>query len=377
VGYDGQVHSLKEVVEVGNTSRGGIKKIEGMGFVGAQGLDYSNFTTAVDAGFYKNAFDYSPKAGTNMDNYTIKCLYGVIKISPRSVTLTSANGQKKYDGTPLTKEIIYTTTTETGDAFVDGEGADYDVTGIQTRIGKSTNTFNYTLKAGTKETNYDITTVEGTLEVYGNNTLRIVIPENQDYEYDGKPHGDEAKAYIGDQPCSETIWYSVDGGITYKDEAPQLTEVGSQKVLVHVDKKGYTRAEGEYTITINKSKALDIEVPEDTTYNYDGKPHGEEAKAYIDDELCTDATITYSTDGGNTWTSKAPQLTDEGTLNVIAKAEKKNYETVQKSYKITVKDNSVKTGDTSNMLLYIIMVIVSVGAIGIAFTATRRKRNKQ
>ena len=83
------------------------------------------------------------------------------KITPRNVTLTSATDIKEYDGEPLTNDKI----TEGDDGFVKGEGANYTVTGSQTNVGESDNTFTYTLKDGTTASNYNITTKFGKLTI--------------------------------------------------------------------------------------------------------------------------------------------------------------------------------------------------------------------
>ena len=83
------------------------------------------------------------------------------KITKRSVTLTSANATKTYDGTALTNTSI----TVSGDGFVEGEGAEYKVTGTQTQVGNSANSFEYKLNENTLASNYDITKVVGTLTI--------------------------------------------------------------------------------------------------------------------------------------------------------------------------------------------------------------------
>ena len=85
-------------------------------------------------------------------------------ITKRPVTLTSGSDEKKYDGTPLTKDEVIASTSN-GVGFVTGEGATYNVTGSQTNVGSSDNTFTYTLNEGTKATNYEITQETGTLTV--------------------------------------------------------------------------------------------------------------------------------------------------------------------------------------------------------------------
>ena len=83
------------------------------------------------------------------------------EITKRSVTLTSATVSKTYDGQALTSTSI----TVSGDGFVKGEGATYNVTGTQTEVGNSANSFEYKLNENTLASNYDITKVVGTLTI--------------------------------------------------------------------------------------------------------------------------------------------------------------------------------------------------------------------
>ena len=93
--------------------------------------------------------------------YNISLEAGTLSVTPREVTITSATDSKKYDGKALKNDGI----TVSGTGFVEGEGASYDVTGSQTKVGSSANTFTYTLNSGTKAGNYSIETEEGTLTV--------------------------------------------------------------------------------------------------------------------------------------------------------------------------------------------------------------------
>ena len=115
--------------------------------------------TKVDAGEYTIYVK-----GTNPNYQNEATTTAKLIIRKRSVTLTSADGEKTYDGTALTKNA-QTDVTVGGDGFVTGEGATYDITGTQTLVGNSKNTFTYTLNEGTKAGNYDITQIEGTLTV--------------------------------------------------------------------------------------------------------------------------------------------------------------------------------------------------------------------
>ena len=115
-------------------------------------------------------------------NYTFgKSIDGTLVVTKRSVTLTSASASKTYDGKALTNFTV----TESGDGFVENEGAAYTVTGSQKDVGSSPNTFTYTLNQGTSADNYNITKVEGTLTVTRRPSLPISITYTLSYESNG------------------------------------------------------------------------------------------------------------------------------------------------------------------------------------------------
>jgi hypothetical protein len=124
--------------------------------------------SGIDAGEYKICTTGTPvvkdEAGVDVTAqfYIDTTATGTLTITPRTVTLTSGSGEKKYDGTALTNSNVEISGE---DGFVGEEGADYIVTGTQTRIGSSENTFSYVLKSNTKESNYEITLVAGVLTI--------------------------------------------------------------------------------------------------------------------------------------------------------------------------------------------------------------------
>ena len=138
------------------------------GFTGApKGVTFEGITepsaSGTDAGTYVANFPENPvgKVDTSEKYIVTEANPGTLKINKRSVTLTSATDSKKYDGTPLTNHNV----TVGGDGFVKGQGATYNVTGSQTVVGSSENTFGYALKEGTNPDNYDITKKLGKLTV--------------------------------------------------------------------------------------------------------------------------------------------------------------------------------------------------------------------
>ena len=94
---------------------------------------------------------------------------GKLTIEPRTVVMTSGSDTKPWDDTPLTNGTV----TVTGDGFVEGQGATYNVTGSQTELGESDNTFTYTLNGNTKASNYAITKQLG----------KLIITEKEEVPY--------------------------------------------------------------------------------------------------------------------------------------------------------------------------------------------------
>ncbi len=119
--------------------------------------------TDVKEGGYSMGLKVADFKNTNSQftNVTFVVVDGKLTIQPRTVTMTSGDATKPWDDTALTNDTV----TVTGDGFVEGEGANYTVTGSQTDVGESDNTFTYTLNDNTKADNYKITSVFGKLTI--------------------------------------------------------------------------------------------------------------------------------------------------------------------------------------------------------------------
>lgn len=100
---------------------------------------------------------------------------------------------------------------------------------------------------------------------------------------------------------------------------------------------------GTMTLSITAKEGLTVS---GVDYNgkYDGASHGEAATANVEG-----ATIEYSTDGGNTWTTNVPTVTnvsDSTTVNV--RATKTGYAPAEATYTLTVNPRSVTlTGESA------------------------------
>ena len=152
--YDGDEHSVTGYTTAIDNQLYTVSDFTFTGEAIAKGTDADTYKMGLKAEQFENN-------NTNFTNVEFAVTDGSLQINPRSVKLTSATDEKVYDGQPLTNGVV----TVSGDGFVKGEGAAYNVTGSQTNVGSSDNTFTYMLNPGTKAGNYAIEQKEGTLTV--------------------------------------------------------------------------------------------------------------------------------------------------------------------------------------------------------------------
>ena len=194
------VSSSEDEVVVTITGNKGTQKYDGTE------KTVEGYTVSITSPLYKESdFNFDGIAlvkGTNADTYmmglseenftntnknfakvTFHVIDGFLVIEKRNLVLTSASAQKVYNGTELTAKDV----TVSGDGFVKGEGASYDVTGTQTTVGDSENTFTYKLNENTNADNYTIETANGSLLVTPvTDQVVVTLKENSGTEvYDG------------------------------------------------------------------------------------------------------------------------------------------------------------------------------------------------
>ena len=194
------VSSSEDEVVVTITGNKGTQKYDGTE------KTVKGYTVSITSPLYKESdFNFDGIAlvkGTNADAYmmglseenftntnknfakvTFHVIDGSLVIEKRNLVLTSASAQKVYNGTELTAKDV----TVSGDGFVKGEGASYDVTGTQTTVGDSENTFTYKLNENTNADNYTIETKNGSLLVTPvTDQVVVTLKENSGTEvYDG------------------------------------------------------------------------------------------------------------------------------------------------------------------------------------------------
>ena len=300
--------------------------------------DYTlSYTAAVNAGTVTVTI-------TGIGNYegTVNTSY---EITPRKVTMTSADDAKVYDGNALTKKKV----TESGNGFVEGEGATYDVTGSQTDVGFSNNTFSYTLNKGTLASNYTIETKEGKLEVTPlTDKVTVTITGHKDTAvYDGKSHSVEGYDVTN---ISNALYKKADVQFngTAKAEGIEVGTYTMKLTPAQFENKNRNFADVEFVVNDGKleitpksivpdgpntpeEKKTGIQVtkPKDTMYNGEeqkNKPTVEDTK--------TGATLKENVDYELSYTAAVNAGTVEVTITGIG-----NYTgTAKTSYEITKRD---------------------------------------
>ena len=297
---------------------------------------------------------------------------GKLTVTPRKVLMTSGSDEKVYDGAPLTKDEV----TVTGDGFIEGEGATYDVTGSQLDVGSSDNTFTYELNEGTLADNYIIETEEGELTVTCPEQHIVITANSAEKTYDGTPLTDDGYTY--------TDFVLAEGDVLTAVVEGSQTDAGSSANVV----KSYRVMRGDEDVTANYIFDDPVDGTLTVTKRKVTLTSGTACKIY-DGEYLTCNKVEVGGDGfvegeGATYDVTGKRK-DIGwsyndftyTLNDNTKAD--NYEITVERGILYVKDQAEKpkTGDSSDLLLLLALMSMSgAGAAGTAYLF-RRKREDQ
>ena len=297
---------------------------------------------------------------------------GKLTVTPRKVLMTSGSDEKVYDGAPLTKDEV----TVTGDGFIEGEGATYDVTGSQLDVGSSDNTFTYELNEGTLTDNYIIEAEEGELTVTCPEQHIVITANSAEKTYDGTP--------LTDDGCTYTDFVLAEGDVLTAVVEGSQTDAGSSANVV----KSYRVMRGDEDVTANYIFDDPVDGTLTVTKRKVTLTSGTACKIY-DGEYLTCNKVEVGGDGfvegeGATYDVTGKRK-DIGwsyndftyTLNDNTKAD--NYEITVERGILYVKDQAEKpkTGDSSDLLLLLALMSMSgAGAAGTVYLF-RRKREEQ
>ena len=148
------------------------------------------------------------------------------QITPREYTVTTDSAEKPYDGTALTAGGRVNN-------LVDGETVTLKITGSQTEVGSSNNTYSLTWDGSAKEKNYTHGTDSiGLLTVtpksiIPSDTNGIEVTKPADSKYDGKVH--ENKPTVKDNKTDKSLVEGTDYTLAYKGDT---TNVGTVSVTI-------------------------------------------------------------------------------------------------------------------------------------------------
>ena len=265
---------------------------------GARGTDAGTYAMGWEAADFENT-------NTNFSNVEFVVVDGKLEISKRSVKLTSASDKKVYDGNALTKKEV----TVGGDGFAKDEGATYNVTGTQTNVGESKNTFTYTLNEGTKADNYTITKTEGKLEVtpVTDEVIVTITGKTKTVTYDGKEHSifgyDVTVSNALYNPKKDMQFNGIDADMTAKGTDAGTHTMGLTADQFHnkdngnftnvtfvVEKDGYVKINPR-PVTLTSGSAERV---------YNGKPLMNETVTVGGDGFAKDEGVTYDFTGSQT-----------------------------------------------------------------------------
>ena len=208
---------------------------------------------------------------------------GSIAITKRLVTLTSEGGNKQYDGEPLTNHTVTVTPKGEGIGFIDGEGVTINVTGSQTDVGESNNTFEYTFNEGTNASDYLVTTKFGKLVVTASDSEVVakIAGHNKTVEYNGSEQSVEGYDFV---EASSKLYGEDDFTFSGKAVA-KGTDVGTYNMNLaseqfanksgNFSKVAFAVTDGTLTITPksivpdpeNPKNTMSVDSPADVVYN--------------------------------------------------------------------------------------------------------------
>ncbi len=337
--YDGQLHS---VTVSGNFNE--------------DAVEYSTDQRTWDKTpvAYKDVLRESGEAGEYpvyvriSDEKGAQVIASYIKITPKEVELTSASGQKEYDGDPLKKDVPSEDISMTeGKEFVEGEGASYIISGEQTDVGESSNTFNYTLNSNTLEENYQIKTIFGTLKVMKNSKEIIIKARIDDKKYDGTYLTNERYDFTqGILAEGDSLDVEIDGGI--KDYGTVSNRVVGYKVIRSSDHKDVTNY---YTFgtpvngTLSITKRTVVLTSGSAGKTYDGNPLTSEVVEETGDGFISGEGASYTVTGSQTL---AGESKNEYTYSFKPNTSPENYDIIKKEGTLTVRPIEKEITITAN-----------------------------
>lgn len=265
--------------------------------------------------------------------YNVTTTNGTLVVNCRAITLTSATANKTYDNTELKKETV----TIGGDGMATGETMNFTNFASITNVGSVKNTFDYSFVSPALASNYCVTVDTGTLTVECREVT--IKAKGATKEYDATPLTESGFTVTGLATTDSHIFaVAMTAASTITDAGEQVNEIATVDGIAVTT--GVSTAVGNYCVTTDTgllvvtvvdipASVVDMTCPTggDTTRMYDGTPLAPSVTAISSLSSSDVFDITYSTDGGTTWSSTPASVThvSEGTKNVKVRATNPNY----------------------------------------------------
>ena len=212
------------------------------------------------------------------------------QITPREYTVTTDSAEKPYDGTALTAGGRVNN-------LVDDETVTLKITGSQTEVGSSNNTYSLTWDGSATVSNYTHGTDSiGLLTVtpksiIPSDTNGIVVTKPADSKYDGKVH--ENKPTVKDNKTDKTLVEGTDYTLAYKGDT---TNVGTVTVTI----TGIGNYTGSHDVTYQITPRKVKLTSESDSKTYDGTPLVKHDVTVSEDGFADGEGATYSYTGTQT-----------------------------------------------------------------------------
>ncbi|MCF0109165.1 MAG: MBG-2 domain-containing protein, partial [Erysipelotrichaceae bacterium] len=275
---------------------------------------------------------------TGIGNYGGK-LWPKYNITPAQLTVTTESATKVYDGTALTAPGKV-------DGLQNKETVAFTVTGTQTDVGNSINTYTLAWTGTAKATNYTIVTPEnlGTLTVTKQSITPGTDPDNPDPSYDGVKVGQpDDTTYTGTEQKMPVDVTDKDGnpltpGDDYTITYTPATNAGDVTVTI-TGINNYTGTV-EKTYKINPAP-LTVTTPSDAKV-YDGTALTKAGKV---EGFVNNETATFTTTGTQTAVGKS---TNDYSLVFDGTANRNNYSITENLGTLTVCKQSIDPDDPTD-----------------------------
>ena len=232
--------------------------------------------TYVDQGEVRNTITFTPTDKFDKNNYSITKQEGKLSITKRegegkTITVTAANDEKVYDGTPLTNNGF----THTG-VLVDGDVLTAIVEGSATNVGDEGKNVvkSYAVKRGETDVTKNYTfgnSIDGKLTI---NPRKVTLTsETASKEYDGKPLTKPVVTVTGDG-------FVTGEGATYTFTGSQTVVGSSANAFTYTLNEGtnagnYEVAKTEGTLTVTQNEKAITITANSHTWEYDGQAHSD------------------------------------------------------------------------------------------------------